>query len=75
VHDFDPDSSIQAAFQAVPGANFIVNGARPARDLALVSALVGVTVARNLTASAKFDGEFGNGTRTATGTATLRYVW
>ncbi|MCP3473190.1 hypothetical protein NLM33_23025 [Bradyrhizobium sp. CCGUVB1N3] len=31
-HDFDPDRSIAATFQALPGASFVVNGAAQARS-------------------------------------------
>jgi uncharacterized protein with beta-barrel porin domain len=30
-HDFDPDRSIAATFQPLPGASFVVNGAAQAR--------------------------------------------
>ena len=28
-HDYNPDRDIAAMFQTLPGANFVVNGARP----------------------------------------------
>ena len=31
-HDFDPDRAVTAIFQALPGASFVVNGARPDPD-------------------------------------------
>ena len=31
-HDFDPDRAVGATFQALPGASFVVNGARAATD-------------------------------------------
>ena len=34
-HDFNPDSAVGATFQTLPGASFIVNGARQASDSAL----------------------------------------
>src|SRR5665213_4323 len=36
-HDFDPDRSIGATFQTLPGASFVVNGAAAQRDAASVS--------------------------------------
>jgi uncharacterized protein with beta-barrel porin domain len=36
-HDYDPDRSIGATFQALPGASFVVNGAAQARDSALTT--------------------------------------
>ena len=37
-HDFDDSTRASAIFQALPGSNFIVNGATPAADGALVTA-------------------------------------
>src|SRR6202022_2102236 len=36
-HDYNPDRAVTAIFQALPGASFVVNGARPDPDSALVS--------------------------------------
>jgi hypothetical protein len=36
-HDWVSNPALAAAFQALPGTNFIVNGATPAKDSALVS--------------------------------------
>ena len=37
-HDYNPDRAVTATFQALPGAAFVVNGARADPDAALVSA-------------------------------------
>ena len=37
-HDFNPDRAVGATFQALPGASFVVNGARQASDSALTTA-------------------------------------
>ena len=37
-HDFNPDRVVAATFQALPGASFVVSGARPAADSALTTA-------------------------------------
>jgi|SRR5256885_12739170 len=37
-HDFNPDRAVGATFQALPGASFVVNGARQAGDSALTTA-------------------------------------
>jgi uncharacterized protein with beta-barrel porin domain len=39
-HDFDPDRSIGAAFQSLPGTSFVVNGAAQAADSALTTASI-----------------------------------
>ena len=75
VHDFDRNSSISATFEQIPGASFVINGARVAQDSALLTGMLGISMSRNVTVLAKVDGELGNGTRTVAGTGTLRYVW
>ena len=52
--------------------SFIVNGAAPPQDSALVSAMA---EAPGRSLSAKFDGEFAAGAQTYAGTGTLRYAW
>jgi uncharacterized protein with beta-barrel porin domain len=37
-HDFDPDRSIAATFQSLPGASFVANGAAQVHDSALTTA-------------------------------------
>jgi hypothetical protein len=34
-HDFNPDRAVAATFQTLPGASFVVNGARQASNAAL----------------------------------------
>lgn len=74
-HDWVSDPAINAAFQALPGASFIVNGAAPARDAALASAGAELKFSNGVTLSAKFDGEFAARGTTYSGTAGLRYAW
>lgn len=74
-HDWVSDPSLTAVFQALPGARFIVNGAAPAADSALVSAGAQFRFANGFSLSAKFDGAFANGSQTYAGTAAVRYTW
>ncbi|WP_314959382.1 autotransporter domain-containing protein [Bradyrhizobium cosmicum] len=74
-HDWVSDPSLVAAFQALPGASFIVNGATPAKDAALASAGAELKFSNGVALSAKFDGEFAARSTTYTGTASLRYAW
>jgi outer membrane autotransporter protein len=74
-HDWVSNPALTAAFQALPGSSFIVNGAAAAKDLALASVGVEVRHLSGVTLLAKFDGEFGSNTQTYAGTATLRYRW
>jgi outer membrane autotransporter protein len=74
-HDWITDPSLAAAFQALPGASFIVNGAAPAKDSALVSAGAELRLAGGVTLAGKFDGEFAGRSSTYAGTGTVRYAW
>jgi outer membrane autotransporter protein len=74
-HNWRSSPSLSAAFQALPGSSFIVNGAMPSKDVALASAGVEIRVAGGVTFLTKFDGEFGANTQTYAGTGTLRYRW
>jgi outer membrane autotransporter protein len=74
-HDRVSDPSLAAVFQTLPGASFIVNGAVPAKDSALVSAGAEYRLANGLTLLGKFDGEFASRSTTYAGTGTVRYAW
>ncbi|UPT88970.1 autotransporter domain-containing protein [Bradyrhizobium barranii subsp. apii] len=74
-HDWVSDPTLVAAFQALPGASFIVNGATPAKDTALASAGAELKFSNGVALSAKFDGEFAARSTTYSGTASLRYAW
>jgi uncharacterized protein with beta-barrel porin domain len=60
---------------SVAGASFIVNGATPAKDLALAPAGAELRLAHGVTLGGKFDGEFAKGSFTYGGTGTLRVNW
>ncbi|WFU26482.1 autotransporter domain-containing protein [Bradyrhizobium sp. CB1717] len=74
-HDWVSDPTLVAAFQALPGASFIVNGATPAKDAALASAGAELKFSNGVALSARFDGEFAARSTTYSGTASLRYAW
>ena len=74
-HDFVNNPALAAAFQVLPGSNFIVNGAPIPRDSALTSAGAELFLAPSWTLLAKFDGEFARGAQTYAGSGTLRYTW
>jgi outer membrane autotransporter protein len=74
-HDWVSDPSMTAAFQALPGASFIVNGAAPARDSALVSAGSELRFRNGVSLIGKFDGELARGAQTYAGTGTVRVAW
>ncbi|WP_247987625.1 autotransporter outer membrane beta-barrel domain-containing protein [Bradyrhizobium sp. 186] len=74
-HDFNPDRSVGAVFQTLPGAAFVVNGAAQARDSALTTASVEMNWMNGWSASATFEGEFSSVTRSYAGKGVVRYAW
>jgi uncharacterized protein with beta-barrel porin domain len=74
-HDWVSNPALGAAFQTLPGASFIVNGAAPPKDSALATAAAELHMTVNWSLAAKFDGEFARGSQTYAGTGTLRYAW
>jgi uncharacterized protein with beta-barrel porin domain len=74
-HDWISDPSLAAAFQTLPGASFVVNGATPAKNSALVSEGDEFRLANGVVLLAKFDGEFAHHASTYAGTGTVRYTW
>jgi uncharacterized protein with beta-barrel porin domain len=74
-HDFNPDRSIAASFQTLPGASFVVNGAAQARDAALTTASAEMKFINGISLAATFEGEFSNVTRSYAGKGVARYQW
>jgi autotransporter-associated beta strand protein len=74
-HDWVSDPTLVAVFQMLPGASFIVNGATPAKNSALVSEGAELRLANGVLLLAKFDGEFASHSSTYAGTGTVRYTW
>jgi autotransporter-associated beta strand protein len=74
-HDFNPDRTVGAVFQTLPGSAFVVNGAAQARDSALTAASVQMNWLNGWSASATFEGEFSNVTRSYAGKGVVRYTW
>jgi uncharacterized protein YhjY with autotransporter beta-barrel domain len=74
-HDWVSTPSLNAVFEALPGASFTVNGAPIPHDSALTSAGAQLFLSANWSLIAKFDGEFADGSQTYTGSGTLRYTW
>jgi uncharacterized protein with beta-barrel porin domain len=74
-HDFDPDRSIGATFQTLPGASFVVNGAAQAHDSALTTASAEWKWMNGWSVAGTFEGEFSNVTQSYAGKAAVRYAW
>ncbi|MBV9456522.1 MAG: autotransporter outer membrane beta-barrel domain-containing protein, partial [Bradyrhizobium sp.] len=74
-HDFDPNRSVAATFQALPGASFVVNGAAQASDSMLTTASAEMKWMNGWSAAATFEGEFSNVTNSYAGKGVVRYNW
>lgn len=74
-HNWNGDRSATATFQALPGATFAVNGAKPSANAAMLSAGADVAWGNGWTVAMSFDGEFSPTTRGYAGKGSLRYAW
>jgi uncharacterized protein with beta-barrel porin domain len=74
-HNFDPDSAVSATFQSLPGASFVVNGARLASDSALTSSSAEVSWMNGWSVAGTFEGEFSDVTSSYAGKGAVRYAW
>jgi uncharacterized protein with beta-barrel porin domain len=61
--------------RSASGRELQINGARPVKDAALISAGAELRLANGISLLAKFDGEFSSHTRTYAGTGAVRRVW
>jgi uncharacterized protein with beta-barrel porin domain len=66
---------VGATFQTLPGASFVVNGARQASDSALVTASAEAKWINGWSATGTFEGEFSQVTRSYAGKGVVRYEW
>ncbi|MGA7806227.1 autotransporter outer membrane beta-barrel domain-containing protein, partial [Bradyrhizobium sp.] len=74
-HDTVGNPALSAAFQTLPGASFIVDGAPIPKDSALTSVGAQLFITPQWSLLAKFDGEFAQGAQNYASSGTLRYVW
>jgi uncharacterized protein with beta-barrel porin domain len=74
-HDYNPDRSIGATFQTLPGASFVVNGARQASDAVLLTASAEKKWLNGWSAAGTFEGEFSSVTTSYAGKGVVRYSW
>jgi uncharacterized protein with beta-barrel porin domain len=74
-HDYDPDRSIAATFQTLPGASFVVNGAAQASDSALTTASAELKWTNGGSVAGTFEGEFSSVTNSYAGKGVVRYTW
>jgi autotransporter-associated beta strand protein len=74
-HDYDPNRAVTAIFQALPGASFVVNGARPDADSALVSASAERKWLNGFSVAGVFEGEFSGNVTSYAGKGVVKYSW
>lgn len=74
-HDYNPDRSVTALFQSLPGTSFVVNGARGDPDAALVSAGAEVKWLNGFSLAGTFEGEFSGNTTSYAGKGVAKYSW
>ena len=74
-HDWQSNPNLTATFIGLPTATFVVNGAAPPTDLALLTAGAEWRWRNGWSVMAKFDGEFASRSQTYTGTAQIKYSW
>jgi uncharacterized protein with beta-barrel porin domain len=74
-HDYNPDRSIGATFQTLPGASFVVNGAAQSPDKALTTASAEIKWRNGFSLAATFDGEFSGNSSSYAGKGVARYTW
>jgi uncharacterized protein with beta-barrel porin domain len=75
VYDFEPNRAINAAFIALPGAAFTVDGPRAASDAVRIDAGAKLALRRNAWLFASFDGEFSSRSQSYAGKAGARVAW
>jgi outer membrane autotransporter protein len=75
VHEFRPNRAINAAFIALPGAAFAVDGPRAASDAARIDAGAKLAIRPNAWLFASFDGEFSNRSQSYAGKGGVRVAW
>jgi outer membrane autotransporter protein len=74
-HDAQDNLSITPAFLGLPTPAFVINGAAPPRDKALVTGGAEWRMRGGWSLMGKFDGELANGSVTYTGTGQVKYTW
>jgi autotransporter-associated beta strand protein len=74
-HDWQSNPNLSATFIGLPTATFVVNGAAPPSNVALLTAGAEWHWRNGWSFLAKFEGEFANRSDTYTGTARAKYSW
>jgi uncharacterized protein with beta-barrel porin domain len=73
--DYNTNRNVTASFLTLSDASFVVNGATPANDAALVTASAEMKWLSGFSLSATFEGGFSNVTQSYAGKGAVRYQW
>lgn len=74
-HDQQTEGGTVASFQALPGSSFVVDGATPVADSAIVSAGAELALANGFGLSGQLNGKFAENSVGYGGSAKLSYSW
>ncbi len=74
-HEWSANRSQTATLAALPGASFVIVGARPARDAAQVKAGVNLAMTQTVALFATFEGEFGAKNPVYAGKGGMKVAW
>jgi autotransporter-associated beta strand protein len=74
-HDWGNDRALSTNFLTLPTPAFVINGAAPPPDKALVTAGAELRLRNGWSVNGKFDGEFADRLQSYAGTGTVRYTW
>lgn len=74
-HDEGGDRSLTGGFPYLPGSTFLVQGANPGNNFALLSAGLEWRYWNGLSFAARFDSELSDSSRGFGGSGVFRYVW
>ncbi len=73
--DWVSNPTLAAGFATLPGTGFMVAGAKPVTNAALVSGGVELHLRDGVTIGARFDGEFASRASVYAGTGLVRFTW
>ncbi|HMN73480.1 MAG TPA: autotransporter domain-containing protein [Rhodoblastus sp.] len=74
-HEWSANRSQTATLAALPGASFVIIGARPSRDAAQVKGGVNLAVTQQVAVFATFEGEFGAKNPVYAGKGGMKVAW
>ncbi len=75
LHEFSPQRNLTNGFLSLPGATFLVQGARPARNAAQIKLGAETSLNGHLSVFVNFEGEFSGEEQVYGGKGGLRYIW